>query len=1129
MNFLLCQSSSHLRLFIVFGLLSLLFIAPVFGSSEETPHASSLTVGLTSSGTLACGQLGVTLSATALNVEGQSSYLFTGPNDFSAINTTGLLSVSAPGTYSVVVTNAICSCSASAMATVSSLLHPDYLPLVDLYNATNGLGWANKTGWLTNCDPCSGWYGVTCGGGGRVNTIDLSSNALTGEIPQSIGKCTQLLELFLTNNRLSGKIPESIGNLAEVYQIFLNGNKLSGSIPASFSKLKQLFRLWLQDNQLTGSIPEEIGNLQGIKYLELFNNQLSGQIPENLGNLRGLKSINLHNNLLVGSIPSSLGNLRQLDGLTLSQNQLSGCIPPSLSVLCGKEVSLYFNPELPGGGDWSSFCMNGLGSCRQCNLVISSQSPSSTIIYERGIVTFIVSATSTEPISYQWYKDGVKLSNSNTISGINSATLVITDAQKVNSGNYYIVIKNACNSIASKAFNLEVEMPTHLDYAALSVLFYNTKGLSWTNRSNWLTSCDPCNGWFGVTCSNGRVTDVQLPNNNLKGELPAQLSQLTQIQKLNLKNNQLSGCIPISLTALCSKQVDISNNPELAEGGNWSIFCQYGIGACGGCDALITIQPPSFSAVCARSIVTISASVTSAQPLAYQWYKDGIALTNGLKLTGVTTATLTVLDVQAGSVGNYYAIITSTCNALTTSTFNLAITTVVHPDFEALADLFYSSDGMNWNKKINWLINCDPCSGWYGISCSNNRVIKIELQNNNLRGVISNKLSDLSELAILEMSDNSIRGTIPSSLSVLQKLTKLSLGHNLLSGQIPEELGFIRSLSYIYLRTNFLTGSIPNSFSNLINLGELYLDNNKLSGELPSGLGKLKKLGSIWLDYNSISGVIPDSFGELSGLSALVINHNRLEGSIPSTFSKLNNLQALYLRGNLLTGVIPKGLGDLNSIQQIDLSSNRLTGAIPEELGKLMNLTMLSLYGNELSGAIPAILGNLNKLRELYLSFNNLSDVIPNNFNNLYSIQKLDLSYNKITGPIPSFFSKFSSLKLLGLSNNLFSGCIPISLTSLCGKEVYIGGNPNLPYGGDWVSFCATGKGSSLQLATLKDGSWHDRSIWSCGSVPSSQDSPIIKHAVSISPGQAAQAFWVRYEQQGKLLFGIGSKLQLGQ
>ena len=90
------------------------------------------------------------------------------------------------------------------------------------------------------------------------------------------------------------------------------------------------------------------------------------------------------------------------------------------------------------------------------------------------------------------------------------------------------------------------------DRAAL-VAFYNaTIGANWTNNTDWLTNA-PVGQWYGVTTDgNGRVTELNLTSNQLKGEMPPELGSLTNLKVLALGGNELTGTIPTWLGSLAN-------------------------------------------------------------------------------------------------------------------------------------------------------------------------------------------------------------------------------------------------------------------------------------------------------------------------------------------------------------------------------------------------------------------------------------------------------------------------------------------------------------------------------------------------------------------------------------------------
>ena len=88
-----------------------------------------------------------------------------------------------------------------------------------------------------------------------------------------------------------------------------------------------------------------------------------------------------------------------------------------------------------------------------------------------------------------------------------------------------------------------------VDRAALESLYHATDGPNWRNSDGWLTDA-PLDEWYGVTTYEGRVVELALLDNGLRGELPEELGHLIGLRVLDLRWNRLGGTIPISLTYL---------------------------------------------------------------------------------------------------------------------------------------------------------------------------------------------------------------------------------------------------------------------------------------------------------------------------------------------------------------------------------------------------------------------------------------------------------------------------------------------------------------------------------------------------------------------------------------------------
>jgi Leucine-rich repeat (LRR) protein len=123
--------------------------------------------------------------------------------------------------------------------------------LVDLFNSTNGSGWASNKGWMSSNSVCT-WQYVRCDEANSIVELTLETNQLSGTIPSSLGQLTNLRSFDLYNNKLSGTIPSSLGQLTNLRLLTLETNQLSGTIPSSLGQLTNLTWLHLDYNQLSG-------------------------------------------------------------------------------------------------------------------------------------------------------------------------------------------------------------------------------------------------------------------------------------------------------------------------------------------------------------------------------------------------------------------------------------------------------------------------------------------------------------------------------------------------------------------------------------------------------------------------------------------------------------------------------------------------------------------------------------------------------------------------------------------------------------------------------------------------------------------------------------------------------------
>ncbi|GAB4848341.1 hypothetical protein Ancab_003033 [Ancistrocladus abbreviatus] len=172
-----------------------------------------------------------------------------------------------------------------------------------------------------------------------LEVLDLSSNKLTGSFPNLPSQFQGLSTLKISNNSLVGSLPSGLGSFANLSIVDLSINKFGGPIPPNFLTTTSLISLNLSRNQITGTIPLQgshatellsLLSYPSLEYLDLSENLLTGALMSGIGNMGRLKLLNLARNGLSGRIPHELGKLNGLEFLDLSNNNFKGELPGDL-------------------------------------------------------------------------------------------------------------------------------------------------------------------------------------------------------------------------------------------------------------------------------------------------------------------------------------------------------------------------------------------------------------------------------------------------------------------------------------------------------------------------------------------------------------------------------------------------------------------------------------------------------------------------------------------------------------------------------------------------------------------------------------------------------------------------------
>ena len=762
-----------------------------------------------------------------------------------------------------------------------------------------------------------------------------------------------------------------MGNLSNLTGLVLSHNQLTGDIPTELGNFSNLQRLTLHSNRLTGEIPTELGNLSNLVDLTLNSNQLTGEIPNQLGNLSNLSVLYLFGNQLTGEIPSELGNLSNLRFLFLRENQLTGEVPAELGNLSNLTRLILNSNHLTGELPQS---LSGLTAL--------------------SVFTFDDNAGLCAPTdeAFQTWLQSVP-----TVSGD--------------------------NCVAEDEDSAE-------DRAVLVEIYNATDGTNWADNTNWLSD-EPMREWHGVvTDDEGRVAELFLERNEVTGEIPIELSSLSNLTALSLWGNQLTGEIPTELGNLSNLTTLWLDGNQLTgelptELGNLSNLTQLHLSS----NQLTGELPQTLTGLTALASFTFDTNAGLCAPTdeAFQTWLQSVASVSGDNCVAEDSA----------------------------------------EDRAVLVELYNATGGANWTDNTNWLSE-EAMREWHGVNTDDEgRVAELFLNENQLNGEIPTELGNLSNLEWLSLWRNQLTGEIPMELGNLSKLQTLWLFNNQLTGKIPTELGNLSNLTQLILHANQLTGEIPTELGNLSNLTQLILHANQLTGEIPTELGNLSNLQRLNLHDNQLTGELPQSLTGLTVLVTLSFCNNAglcapideafqiwlqsvtsVSGSSCAPMHSAEDRAVLVELYNATDGAnwtnnthwlsdqpIREWHGVINDadgrVSELLLGRNEMAGEIPTELGNLSSLTQLLLSRNQLTGEIPTALGDLSNLTHLLLDSNQLNGEIPAELGDLSNLQFLLLSSNRLTGEIPAELGNLTGLTFLYLANNLFTGCMQDELRHL--------------------------------------------------------------------------------------------------
>lgn len=363
--------------------------------------------------------------------------------------------------------------------------------------------------------------------------------------------------------------------------------------------------------------------------------------------------------------------------------------PTSSTTISGLNAgTTYYYRIVANNGCSSAYVTGNVTTNTVCIPPSITSQPIALTLCSNAIGMFTITATGAT--TYQWYRNGVLLSNSGIYSGTTTSTLTVTNPATVDAGNFTCILNGGACSTTSSAVSLTVNnapvittqpitptpICTGITSTTINVAANYASTYQWRKNGINLTNSTPYSG------TNTAILTITNPSITENGAL------------IDVVITNAAGCSTISNSVILT----INNIPT------------------------ITLQPSS-QTICSNQSATFNIAATNATT--YQWYKNGIVLTNTGIYSGVNTASLTISNPTASDSGDFTCVLNAlTCEVTSTNatlTVNNAPSIVSQPVAVAsfctgTVSPTYSVTAINatsyqWRKNGVNLTNTAPYSG----------------------------------------------------------------------------------------------------------------------------------------------------------------------------------------------------------------------------------------------------------------------------------------------------------------------------------------------------------------------------------------------------------------------------------
>ncbi|KMT12960.1 hypothetical protein BVRB_4g090420 [Beta vulgaris subsp. vulgaris] len=358
--------------------------------------------------------------------------------------------------------------------------------------------------------------------------------------------------------------------------------------------------------------------------------------------------------------------------------------------------------------------------------------------------------------------------------------------------------------------------------------------------------------------------NLDLSNNQLTGELPASITNFSNLARLSLNGNNFTGSIPPEISKCQAHlELDLSSNQFSGEipneiTGNKSICNLENIHTLRLSNNILTGDIPR----------CLGNTGTGLRTLFLQSNKlNGTIPANFLKSCDL----LTYLDLSDNQLEGVLPKSLSKCQRLELLNVGSNRLTGKFPPW---------LDNLPHLKVFNVRYNA-----FYGPITSSPKV-----------------KHPFSMLQIMDLSNNNFCGKLPR-----RYIKNFAAMYNMNESGVGSPRYMEDTIDHPYSMVLTVNGLQQRYEKLIVTMSVFDISNNNFTGQIPDAIGGLRSLRNLNLSHNLLTGNIPPSIGKLSLLDGLDLSSNRLTGRIPQELVSLTFVGVFNVSNNLLEGPIPRG------------------------------------------------------------------------------------------------------------------------------------------------------------------------------------------------------------------------------